>query len=55
MLGDRLQELFGEYEEDVQQVIAEVLTLEQEHISMERPRVKEQIRQIIDRVVKDEA
>lgn len=55
MLRDRLQELFEEYEEDVQHVIAEVLALEQEHISMERPRVKEQIRQIIDRVVKDEA
>ena len=55
MLKDRLLELFKEYEQDVQQVVAEVLTLEQEHISMERPRVKEQIKDIIDRVVKDEA
>jgi len=55
MLKDRLLELFKKYEQDVQQVVAEVLTLEQEHISMERPRVKEQIKDIIDRVVKDEA
>ena len=53
MLKDRLMELFKEYEPDVQDVIAEVLALEQEHISMERPRVKQPIRQIIDRVVKD--
>lgn len=53
MLKDRLMELFKEYEPDVQYVIAEVLALEQEHISMERPRVKQQIRQIIDRVVRD--
>lgn len=55
MLKDRLLELFKKYEQDVQQVVAEVLTLEQEHISMERPRVKEQIKKIIDRVVRDEA
>jgi hypothetical protein len=55
MLKDRLLELFREYEQDVQQVIADVLALEQEHISMERPRVKEQIKEIIDRVVRDEA
>jgi len=54
MLKDRLLELFKEYEQDVQQVIAAVLVLEQEHISMERPRVKEAIKQIIDRVVEDE-
>ncbi len=56
MLKDRLLDLFREYDQEVQQVIAEVLILEQEHISMERPRVKETIKQIIDRVVsKDEA
>ena len=54
MLKDRLMELFREYEQDVQEVIAEVLTLEQEHISMKHPRVKEQIKEIIDRVIKDE-
>lgn len=55
MLKDRLLELFREYERDVREVISEVLILEQEHISMERPRVKEQIKDIIDRVVRDEA
>ena len=54
MLRDRLMELFKEYDQDIQRVIADVLVLEQEHISMERPRVKDRIKQIIDRVVRDE-
>ncbi len=48
-------ELFDDCDRDTRQVIAEVLKLEQEHISMERPRVKDEIRQIIDRAVSDEA
>ena len=51
MLKKRVMELFKECEPDVQRVISEVLTLEQEHISMERPRVKQPIRQIIERIV----
>ena len=54
MLKARVMELFKEYEPDVQRVISEVLTLEQEHISMERPRVKQSIKQIIDQAVKAE-
>jgi len=54
MLKDRLLELFKEYDQDIQQVIDDVLALEQEYISMERPRVKDQIKQIIEQVVKDE-
>jgi hypothetical protein len=54
VLKDRLKELFKEYELDVQDVIAAVLELEQEHISKDRPRVKQPIRQIIDRAVTDE-
>jgi len=42
MLKDRLRELFKECEPEVQRVISEVLTLEQEHISMERPHIKNQ-------------
>lgn len=55
MLRDRLVELFKEYDVDIQEVITSVLILEQEHISMKRPRVKDQIKEIIDRVVRDEA
>ena len=51
MLKKRVMELFKECEPDVQRVISEVLTLEQEHISMDRPRVKQPIRQIIDQIV----
>jgi hypothetical protein len=54
MLKARVMELFKECEPDVRKVISEVLTLEQEHISMERPRVKQPIKQIIDQVVKAE-
>lgn len=54
MLKDRLMELFKEYERDVQGVIAEVLAFEQAHISLEHPRFRKSIRQIIDRVVQDE-
>ena len=55
MLKARVMELFKECEPDVQKVISEVLTLEQEHISMERPRVKQPIKQIIDQVIKAES
>jgi len=55
MLKDRLMELFKEYDPEVQRVISEVLTLEQEHISLERPRVKNLVRQIIDHIVQDES
>jgi hypothetical protein len=48
-------ELFKEYDPEVQRVISEVLTLEQEHISLERPRVKNLVRQIIDHIVQDES
>jgi len=53
MLKDRLTELFKECEPEVQRVISEVLTLEQEHISMERPHIKNMVKQIIDHVVQD--
>ncbi len=51
MLKDRLRELFKGYDESIQTIISEVLVLEQEHISMERPRVKDPIDDIISRVV----
>lgn len=55
MLKERLLELFRKYDADVQEVIAEVVTLEQEHISMKNPRgIKEKIKEVIDRVAKDE-
>lgn len=55
MLKDRILGLFEDHEQDVRRVIAEVLELEQKNISLERPRVKEEIRQIVDRVASDEA
>jgi hypothetical protein len=50
MLKDRLNRLFTKYDPDIQAVISEVLTLEQEHISRKNPHVKEPIDQIITRL-----
>jgi hypothetical protein len=50
MLMERLRQLFTAYDPTIQTIISEVLTLEQEHISMERPRIKDQIDEIISRV-----
>lgn len=50
LLKDRLRQLFVSYEPDVQRVLAEVLDLEQRYISYERPKIKEQIDEIITRV-----
>jgi hypothetical protein len=48
VLKDQLRALFVDYDPALQNIIAEILTLEQEHISMKRPRgVAEQIDEII--------
>jgi hypothetical protein len=52
MIKDRVLELFKDQDADVKRVIEKVLELEQENISIERPRVMEGIREIIDRTVK---
>jgi uncharacterized protein YllA (UPF0747 family) len=55
MLQDRIRKLFADYDSTLQTVIVEVLALEQEHISYERPRVKDQIDEIITRTASKEA
>lgn len=54
MLRDRLKALFNSYDPNIRQIIAEVGDLEQRHISWERPRVKDQIDEIITRIAKQE-
>lgn len=54
MLKEELRELFKDYDSAVQTIIAQVLKLEQEKISMERPRVKEDIDRIIEAVTRQE-
>ena len=54
MLKDRLKELFADYDPAIQAVISGVLSVEQEHISMQRPRVKDDIDYIIDLVASRE-
>lgn len=55
MLKDQLRELFVDYDPTLQSIIEEILTLEQEHISMKRPRgVPEQVDEIITRAANKE-
>jgi hypothetical protein len=54
MLKDRLKKLFEDYDPAVQAIISGVLSVEQQHISMERPRVKDDIDYIIDLVANKE-
>ncbi len=54
MLKDRLKELFLTYDPAIQRIVYEVGELEQQHISMERPRVKEQIDEIITRIARQQ-
>ncbi len=49
LLREHLRQLFINYDPAVQLVIFEVLTLEQEHISNDRPRLKDQIDEIISK------
>lgn len=55
MLRDRLKELFKNYDPAVRQVINEVGEVEQQFISMERPRgIYEKIDEIITRIAEEE-
>jgi hypothetical protein len=54
MLKDRIKELFEDYDPAIQAVISSVLSVEQEHISMAKPRVKDDIDFIIDLVANKE-
>jgi hypothetical protein len=54
MLKDQLKKLFEDYDPPIQAVISSVLSLEQEHISMQRPRVKDEIDYIITLVANKE-
>jgi len=50
----RLSNLFETFDPAVKNIILGVLDIEQEHISMEKPRVKEHIDEIISAVAKKE-
>lgn len=44
---------FAECPPDVREVVADVLRLEQEQIHLERPRVKDGIESVLDRVARE--
>ena len=52
MLKDKIIELFRECDPEVQRVIARVVEAEWAKLSYERPRIREEIRHIIDAEVK---
>jgi len=54
MQKERLMNLFETFDPAVRNIILGVLDIEQEHISMERPRVKEHIDEIVTAVAKKE-
>lgn len=55
MLRDRLKELFKNYDPAVRQVINEVGEIEQQFISMEKPRgIYEKIDEVITRIAEEE-
>ena len=54
MLSERLNDLFNFYDPAIQKLISEVLMLEQAHISMERPHIKDQIDLIVSRAANKE-
>lgn len=54
MLRERLNQLFKAYDPAIQLLISQVLTLEQEHISLEKPHLKNGIDQIISQIASKE-
>ncbi|HIP71641.1 MAG TPA: hypothetical protein EYH05_09630, partial [Anaerolineae bacterium] len=55
MLQDRLKNLFKNYDPAVRQVIYEVGEIEQQFISMERPRgIYDKIGEVISRIAEEE-
>jgi hypothetical protein len=54
MQKERLVNLFETFDPAVRNIILGVLDIEQEHISMEKPRVKDQIDEIVTAAAKRE-
>lgn len=54
MQKERLNNLFESFDPTLRNIILGVLDIEQEHISMERPRVKDQIDEIVTAAAKKE-
>jgi hypothetical protein len=54
ILKERLNKLFVGYDPVIQKLISDVLLIEQVHISMKQPHVKDEIDSIITRLAKKE-
>jgi hypothetical protein len=49
-LQQQIRDLFAKYPADVREVVEAVLAIEQENIHLDRPRVKDPIHDVLDRV-----
>jgi hypothetical protein len=55
MLRERIKELFNSYDPAVRQVIYEVGEVEQQYISMEKPRgIMKEIDEVVTRIAREE-
>lgn len=52
LLEQQIHDLFKDFPSDIQQVLQEVIRIEQDHIHLERPRVKDDIQAVLDRVAR---
>lgn len=52
-LQQQIRDLFTKYPADVREVVEAVLAIEQENIHLDRPRVKEPIHDVLDRVARE--
>jgi len=48
-MRDRLLELIKDLDPEIKTIVAEVVALERENIDFDRPRVKDDIREIVDK------
>ena len=52
MMQEKLLTLIRQLDPEIQELVAEVILLERDHLDMLRPRVKERIRDAIDKYAK---
>lgn len=51
LLEQQIQGLFKDFSPDIQKVVQEVICIEQEHIHLKRPHVKDAIQDVLERVI----
>lgn len=52
-LEQQIQDLFKDFPHDIQQVLKEVIRIEQDNIHLDRPRVKDDIHAVLERIARE--